>query len=121
MSRKIAVPMYFWPGLTVPCGWDSVLQAAADVDLLILNPDSGPGRERIETFGIKADLCRAAGQRVLGYISSDYMRRDIAEVLRDIERYRAWFSIDGFFIDEMYSAGIVFAGNPHAAVASRAT
>lgn len=119
--RKIAVPMCFWPGLSVPCGWDTVSQAATYVDILILNPDSGPGKERIETFSIKADLCRAAGQRVLGYVCSSYVRRDITEVLRDIEKYRTWVSIDGFFIDEIYCVGMVFANGPQAAAASRAT
>ena len=105
--RKVGVPMYFWPGLTSPCGWDTVVQAAAQVEILILNPDSGPGKERIELFSTKLDICRGAGQRALGYVSSDYMRRDIKEVLRDIEQYRFWFALDGFFIDEMYCTGMV--------------
>ncbi|KAL3156516.1 hypothetical protein ABBQ38_000814 [Trebouxia sp. C0009 RCD-2024] len=102
IRRKVGVPMYLWPGLTTPCGWEQVVKAAAQVDLLILNPDSGPGKQSIETFSMKADICSGAGQRVLGYVSSNYMRRDIKDVLRDIEKYRSWYALEGFFIDEMY-------------------
>ena len=77
------------------------------------NPDSGPGKERIEAFSSQAERCRGAGQRVLGYVSSDYARRDVKEVLQDIEKYRSWFAIDGFFIDEVYCTGMVLPGVHH--------
>ena len=120
MSRKIAVPMYFWPDCrSSPCGWGRALDAASQVDLLVLNPDSGPGTEPLETFSAKANLCRAAGQRVLGYVRSDYMKRPIAEVLHDIQKYRSWFPVDGIFVDEMYYAGIARRPSSHIPFAVR--
>lgn len=101
-ALEILVPAYFYPagrGLTY---WSQMTNAAARVPLTaILNPDSGPGNEVDPSYTAVVDNLRRAGGRVLGYVPSGYANRPLPDVLGDIERYRSFYVVDGFFIDEM--------------------
>jgi Spherulation-specific family 4 len=97
---EILVPAYFYPTPGSP--WNQLNLAAARVPLTaIMNPNSGPGSNVDPNYvGVVSSL-RSAGGKVIAYVSSSYAARPIANVLSDIDRYREWYSIDGFFIDEM--------------------
>jgi hypothetical protein len=47
---------------------------------------------------------RRRGIRVLGYVTTDYGNRALAEVKSDVDRWHAWYTIDGIFFDEAPSS-----------------
>lgn len=103
MARSVIAPTYFYPEATD--GWAKVVTAAMYVSAVMVNPDSGPGARKLQEFAAVAKQSQAAGIHVLGYIPSGYGNRDIADVVSEINSYRTWYEVDGFFIDEMYTAG----------------
>jgi len=96
----ILVPAYFYP---VAGGfWNALNQAAERVPLIaILNPDNGPSTSVNSDYTSAVSALRNAGGRVIGYVYSSYAARPLSEVKADIDRYHAFYTIDGFFIDEM--------------------
>jgi hypothetical protein len=68
--------------------------------LLIVNPASGPGAEPRAGLRDAVIAAQAAGARVLGYVPTAWGARPGSEVEADAERYRAWYGIDGVFLDE---------------------
>ncbi|MBE2319512.1 spherulation-specific family 4 protein [Solirubrobacter sp. CPCC 204708] len=68
--------------------------------LLVVNPASGPGTEAEPAFRRAIATAQANGARVLGYVATRWGARPRAEVARDVRRYRAWYGIDGIFLDE---------------------
>ena len=94
------VPAYFHP--TSGGDWSKLDAAAAHIPLIvIMNPDSGPGKTRDKTYvHALADLHRAGG-KVTGYVHTSYGDRPLAEVQKEIDLYLAFYAVDGFFIDEM--------------------
>ena len=103
MIRNVIAPTYFYPGATN--GWARVLTAAAYVSTVLINPDSGPGIQKMPEFATVTQQSQAAGMKVLGYVDSAYGARAIADVVSDIDSYSSWYQVDGFFIDDMYVAG----------------
>jgi Spherulation-specific family 4 len=96
------VPAYFYPSGKGLKAWQQLTKDARSVRIeVILNPASGPGRRRDPTFATVASDFRKAGGRILGYISTNYGKRDITRVERDLRSYLAFYEIDGIFLDEM--------------------
>ena len=65
------------------------------------NPNNGPNNAPPNADyqqGIK-DL-QQAGVKIVGYIPTNYTKRDLAAVKADIDLYTKYFKIDGIFIDE---------------------
>ena len=104
MNKSIIVPQYFWPSAH-PESWNAVIAAATYVGLLVFNPDSGPGTSRLTEFSDAVQRCQTAGIKVMGYVDPPHGNRDIAAVKADIDNYKAWYSTDGYFIDDMYTDG----------------
>jgi hypothetical protein len=96
----IMVPAYFYPNGN--SYWNAMSNAATRVSLIaILNPDSGPGTAQdANCVSAVADLHNAGGQ-VIGYVHTSYATRAMSQVTNDINLYLAFYSLDGFFIDEM--------------------
>ncbi|KAL3137161.1 hypothetical protein ABBQ32_006729 [Trebouxia sp. C0010 RCD-2024] len=80
MPRSVVAPSYFYPGAT-DTSWAKVIQAAMYVSVVLLNPDSGPGAERLQEYATVVQQSQAAGIKVLG----------------------GWYGVDGIFVDEMYA------------------
>jgi hypothetical protein len=96
----ILVPAYFYP--TAGGSWDALNRAADRVPLVaILNPNNGPSDSTNSDYAKAVNALRNAGGRVIGYVYSSYAARPLADVEQDIDRYHAFYAIDGFFIDEM--------------------
>ena len=98
-SLKISIPSYFYPdegGL-----WDQVIAEAAVMGTVILNPNSGPGSSPDANYAALAERLRVAGIPVLGYVSTRYSDRPIAELQQDIGLYADWYAVDGIFLDEV--------------------
>jgi Spherulation-specific family 4 len=96
----ILVPAYFSPA--AGGYWSALNQAAGWVPLVaIMNPNNGPSDAVDSNYTIAVGALRQAGGRVIGYVYSSYTARPLSEVKADIDRYHAFYSIDGFFVDEM--------------------
>ncbi len=96
----IMVPAYFYPS---PGGyWDSLNFAATRVPLVaVMNPNSGPGSSRDSHYVQALANLHQAGGKVMGYVHTSYGQRSLSTVETDINRYLSFYTVDGFFIDEM--------------------
>ena len=98
--QGVLVPSYFYPGKY----WT---QASATTpkagQILILNPNSGPGKTFDKNYAATALAARNGGSTVLGYVHTTYGDRDVAAVLAEIEKFREWYQVDGIFLDEAAS------------------
>lgn len=93
---KALVPAYFLPGEE----WVVLRSGLSAGDLVIMNPASGVGRRRSDDYGREVRATQAVGAVVLGYIATGWGRRSRFGVLWEAARYRFWYGVDGFFLDE---------------------
>jgi hypothetical protein len=94
----IVVPAYFYPGGL----WNSLNWAAGQVPLVaIMNPNSGPDTAPDPEYVLAVNNLRAAGGRVIGYVSTSYTTRATNAVKADIDSYFSWYAVDGIFLDEL--------------------
>ena len=102
---QILLPLYIYPNWYEKDKyvWKQVITAARKVQIVaIINPNNGPNNGPPNTDyqqGIK-DL-HQAGVKIIGYVPSNYAKRDLEAVKADIEIYLKYFKIDGIFIDEV--------------------
>jgi hypothetical protein len=97
----ILIPAYFDPG-SHSADWDRLALAAQRVPLVaIMNPNNGPSTSAKAAYSRAITQLRNAGGGVIGYVYSSYTTRPLSELYADIDRYNSYYSIDGFFIDEM--------------------
>jgi Spherulation-specific family 4 len=105
---QILLPLYIYPNWydKNKYAWKPVITAAKKVSIVaIVNPNSGPNNAPPNTDyqqGIK-DL-HQAGIKVVGYVPSNYSKRDLQAVQSDIDLYTKYFQVDGIFIDEAASS-----------------
>jgi spherulation-specific family 4 protein len=90
------IPAYLRPDALV-----ALADAAPGPRLLIVNPASGPGERPDADYRRAIGHAQANGARVLGYVATTFGARHSAAVLADAEHYRAWYGIDGIFLDEV--------------------
>jgi Spherulation-specific family 4 len=101
-SAIVLVPIYFYPSGTGLDGWNRLTSDAGSINIeAILNPASGPGTTQDRKYVDAVNKLRAAGGRVLGYVATDYGNRDVNSVTKEVDQYRAFYNVDGIFIDEM--------------------
>jgi hypothetical protein len=100
---EVLIPSYFYPSVTNANNpWTQLNTAASSVALTaILNPASGPGDVLDTSYLNAVKSLRASGGRVIGYVSTSYAARPIADVKADIAAYAARYPLDGIFLDEM--------------------
>jgi hypothetical protein len=92
----ILVPAYFYPGSL----WNSMSNAALRVPLIaIMNPNSGPGASQDPNYIAAVNNLRHTGAQVIGYVSTAYATRLLAQVEADIDSYLSWYTLDGIFLD----------------------
>lgn len=97
------VPAYFTPD-AAGAPWPAACRGMRTGDggsLAVLNPADGPGGQADPRYAAVIEDCRAQGHRVLGYVSTAYGARPPADVAADIDRYQAFYGVDGVFVDEM--------------------
>ena len=93
------VPAYFSPNSGL---WNGLNEAALRVPLIaIVNPNNGPANAPSAGYKSVIDGLRTHGGEVVGYIYSSYTDRPLEMVKADIDRYDGFYTIDGFFVDEM--------------------
>jgi hypothetical protein len=99
-APRVLVPAYFHPSVE-PDAWAALRRAAPRLTAVVLNPASGPGDAPDPAYAeARAELRET---RVLGYVDTDYGRRPHSAVVAEIERHRAWYDVDGVFLDQSLS------------------
>lgn len=101
--QKIAVPSYIYPGLSGGQGdyWDRAIAHAPTVDIMIANPNSGPGESVDANYTAKIAQAVAAGITMIGYIATNYTAKTTAAVQAEIDTYLSYYpTLDGVFLDE---------------------
>ncbi|MFC7266174.1 spherulation-specific family 4 protein [Streptomyces lutosisoli] len=106
-SGPLLVPYYEHPSVR-PAEWDALIAAAPRLHAVVLNPASGPGERPDPAFAEVAERLRTADVRVLGYADTDYGRRPMTDVVRELSRHRAWYGTDGAFLDQVASGEAEF-------------
>ena len=66
----------------------------------VVNPHNGPGEAARRSYRAAVAALQLGGTRVLGYVHTGYGARPAAAVIADATRYRAWYGVDGVFLDE---------------------
>ncbi len=93
-------PGYQYP--TLGTLWADLAAAAARVPLIaVLNPASGPGTQADPVYVAAGNAVRAQGGRVIGYVATFGGDAPLDSVVRQVDRYRAWYALDGIFLDIM--------------------
>ena len=99
----IAIPAYFYPGTT----WTTATNSAPRVNVMIMNPNSGPGLASDPQYVQAVKTAQAAGIKVLGYVASAYGDQTIRSpqnIQSEIDSYKSWYGVDGIFVDEVASS-----------------
>ncbi|HOY70748.1 MAG TPA: spherulation-specific family 4 protein [Methylotenera sp.] len=105
-ATEILVPAYFYPSSDPNLSfWDEMTAAASQGVAItaIMNPNSGPSNVINSDYTAAVDTFRAAGGKVIGYVSTQYGARDASAVLADVNAYKNFYQIDGIFLDEMHN------------------
>jgi hypothetical protein len=98
--ERISVPAYFYPG----AGWARAIAARPAVMIMDVT-SSGAGGAPDRTYQAAVRQAQAAGIAVLGYASTDYAHRPAAAVEAEVRHYRAWYHVNGIFLDQAASGG----------------
>lgn len=96
-NQHSIVPVYFRPQPSDPSN-------AWYTDCKIMNPANGPGTVADSDYLTAVNYCRNRGQDVIGYVYTSYESRPIADAEADVDKYYAWYHLDGSFVDEMSNA-----------------
>ncbi|PMD37236.1 cell surface spherulin 4-like protein [Hyaloscypha variabilis F] len=109
---SVLVPLYIYPD---PGVWDPLYTAIANhptlTFILIINPTSGPGTTSLPDSDYSREtpkLNAFPNVKTVGYVSTNWGKRDFNEVLKDISVYSGWERISkvkglcvrGVFLDE---------------------
>jgi hypothetical protein len=95
--QQLFSPAYFYP----PTGlWGPLVNDGSALSIIILNPNSGVDVKHEWRYDAPLANARAAGIRIFGYIQTDYGTRSSAEVIAEMDRYREWYGVTSFFLDE---------------------
>lgn len=103
---KFLVPAYFYPGGAGMPHWEKLLQVGKDVEVVaIVNPASGPGKAAHPNYVKMFERMKKEGVLPIGYVSTSYAKRPLAEVQADVDQWFTLFpEIRGIFFDEQASA-----------------
>ena len=103
----VLVPMYVYPeNIHKNDAWNRLMDVKRRFETVpfwvIVNPASGPGQDVDANYTKAIDRLQGAGCVVLGYVTTSYGKRPIADVQADIERWRKFYPrTHGTFFDEM--------------------
>lgn len=97
------VPLYTRPSDPSWAGVIAAKRAHPEVPVLaVINPANGPGAAANTDYLVGLAELEAAGIKTIGYVSTDYSRRPMAEVEADVQRWRSLYpKVTGIFFDEM--------------------
>jgi len=94
-GQSVAVPAFFPPGRL----WSEVDSAAPTLQLVVMNPASGPGPAYDQSYGSVVRTAQKRGITVVGYVDTNYGARGLSAVEADVEKYFSWYHVNGIFFD----------------------
>jgi glutathione peroxidase-family protein len=89
------VPSYFYSGTL----WDQVIDTSPRPSVMFLNVDNGVGTGPVAHFQQLVKAAQQQGITVLGYSSTEYTGRPIAQVEAEVADYKAWYGVNGIMLD----------------------
>jgi spherulation-specific family 4 protein len=95
--NALVVPAYFHPAVAAT-EWRELAGHGRAVRAIVLNAADGPGPEPERELTAAAV---ATGRPLLGYVDTDYGRRDPAAVDADAGRWHDWYPTAGLFLDRV--------------------
>jgi len=98
--QKMFIPAYFYPGAL----WNQAIAGAPIVDIMVMNPASGPGTSQNSDYVTAVQNARNKGIKVIGYVHTTYSQRNIDTVKMEVDNYTQWYNVSGIFIDEVNSS-----------------
>jgi Spherulation-specific family 4 len=96
--RGVLIPAYVPPSELA-----DLSRRSAPRRVVVLNPASGTGPTRDPKYASAVQSLQSTETRVLGYVATGYGSRPAGEILAEIDRYVAWYGVDGIFLDESSS------------------
>lgn len=124
-SQQELVPLYIYPSWWVT-GNDwyracDTMSSSGNGSTAIMNPSNGPGSSRDSDYDYVINRCHQDGNRVIGYVDTNYGSVSLATAEGQIDDYYNWYNtnsggidgrIDGIFLDEMnnFSSSTVSGG-----------
>lgn len=94
----------WWAGFPNPwTTWASAAPQGQDREgsIAVMNPASGPGAAVVSDWSFVTNQARGQGHRVIGYVDTNYGARPLPDVLTEVDRYYAWYTVDGIMFDRM--------------------
>jgi len=98
--QRIAIPSYFYP-TDNSRDWNLILQSGGVPGIAVINPNSGPANKVDPAYAKITKELQHRNIKVVGYVHTQYGRRDISRVLEEIQLYYSFYSVDGIFLDEI--------------------
>jgi serine/threonine protein kinase len=104
-ALSLLVPAYIYPEGAGLKHWEQLLAAAAKAPVVVIaNPASGPGPKADANYAAIISRAKKAGVTVIGYLTTKYTKRPLAEARADIDKWARFYpDIQGVFLDEQAS------------------
>ena len=99
-SRSIGLPAYFYPAGAGLAYWDQLRSGAPTVGVIIATGLRLEATVADTNYQSQIARTRAAGIKVLAYVTTSGGDRPAAAVKSEIDRAFAWYNVDGIFFDE---------------------
>ncbi len=105
VQMRLWVPSYYYPFGPGLSEWNRLIASAKDVPIVaILNPASGPGDHVDTNFAAIVPRAKKAGVTVVGYVATQYARKPLEQVKREIGTFLQFYpDVQGFHFDEQSS------------------
>ncbi len=102
IRMRIWIPAYFYPFGPGLREWNRLIAAAKNAPIVaIVNPASGPGDHVDTNFAAVLPRAKKSGVTLVGYVSTQYARKPLDRVKREIEDFLRFYpDITGFHFDE---------------------
>ncbi|MGP0065901.1 MAG: spherulation-specific family 4 protein, partial [Isosphaeraceae bacterium] len=99
---RLLVPAYIYPNKDGRKEWNRLMAVASKVDIVaVANPDSGPGSASNADYSAIIADAAGHGVKLVGYVNTQYAKRALAEVEKDIDTWVDFYpQIAGFFLDQ---------------------
>jgi hypothetical protein len=113
----LLIPLYQYPAnIHTNVAFNRVMESKRRFSTIpfwiILNPGTGPGQAVDANYTKAIDRLQGAGCVVLGYVSTEYGKRDAKQVVADLDRWQKLYPrIQGVFFDEMIYTDTAEAAN----------
>jgi len=101
-GAKLWVAAYYYPNGPGLDEWNHLIASARRAPIVaIVNPNSGPGYHQDSNYATVIPRARKAGLTLVGYISTQYTKKPLAQVEEEVETYLRFYpEIQGIHVDE---------------------